>query len=56
MVVRSLTQLDEPDVLAGLFAVWDSIDALLAGLPQGGCCKPTPLLGWNVQAVVAHTN
>ncbi|KLO33426.1 maleylpyruvate isomerase family mycothiol-dependent enzyme [Mycobacterium haemophilum] len=54
MVARSLTQLDKPDVLAGLFAVWDCLDALLAGLPQDGWHAPTPLPGWNVQAVVAH--
>lgn len=54
MVARCITTLDKPDVLAGLFAAWDSIDALLACQPQGGWQALTPLPGWNVQAVVSH--
>ena len=54
MAARALTQLDKSDVLPGLFGVWDSIDALLEGLPEEGWKTPTPLPGWCVQAVVAH--
>jgi|SRR5271166_679918 len=54
MAARALTQLDKSDVLPGLFGVWDSIDALLEGLPEAGWKTPTPLPGWCVQAVVAH--
>lgn len=48
------TALDKSDVLSGLFAVWDSIDALLEGLPQDQWRAATPLPGWDVQAVVSH--
>ena len=41
-------------MLLGLFAVWDSIDALLDGLPESGWLAATPLPGWDVQAVVSH--
>jgi uncharacterized protein (TIGR03083 family) len=54
MATRSVTTLDKADVLNGLFAVWDSIDALLAGLPEAEWRAPTPLPGWCVQAVVSH--
>jgi uncharacterized protein (TIGR03083 family) len=54
MATRSVTTLDKPDVLNGLFTVWDSIDALLAGLPEAEWRVPTPLPGWCVQAVVSH--
>lgn len=53
-MTRPLTMLDKSDVLAGLFAVWDALDALLDGLPESGWQAPTPLPGWNVQAVVSH--
>jgi hypothetical protein len=33
MATRPITQLDKSDVLSGLFAVWDAIDAQLEGLP-----------------------
>jgi uncharacterized protein (TIGR03083 family) len=54
MVARSITTLDKSDVLRGLFAVWDSIDALLEGLPETQWQAPTPLPAWCVQAVVSH--
>jgi uncharacterized protein (TIGR03083 family) len=41
-------------VLDGLFAVWDSIDALLEGLPEEQWQAATPLPGWCVQAVLSH--
>jgi uncharacterized protein (TIGR03083 family) len=54
MAARSITTLDKSDVLTGLFAVWDSIDALLDGLPEDRWQAATPLPGWCVQAVVSH--
>jgi uncharacterized protein (TIGR03083 family) len=54
MVARSITTLDKSDVLPGLFAVWDSIDALLEGLPESAWQAPTPLPAWCVRAVVSH--
>lgn len=54
MVARPITELDKSDVLLGLFAVWDAIDALLDGLPDNDWHAPTPLPGWSVQAVVSH--
>ena len=54
MATRSVTTLDKPEVLNGLFTVWDSIDALLTGLPEAEWRAPTPLPGWCVQAVVSH--
>ncbi|KAA1249031.1 maleylpyruvate isomerase family mycothiol-dependent enzyme [Mycobacterium simiae] len=54
MATRPLTELDKSDVLAGLFAVWDSLDALLDGLPESDWLLPSPLPGWDVKAVVSH--
>jgi uncharacterized protein (TIGR03083 family) len=54
MATRSITTVDKSTVLLGLFAVWDSIDALLEGLPESGWQAATPLPGWSVRAVVAH--
>ncbi|MCV7103904.1 maleylpyruvate isomerase family mycothiol-dependent enzyme [Mycobacterium palustre] len=54
MAERPVTLLDKSDVLAGLFAVWDSIAALLDGLPENRWRAPTPLPGWDVKAVVSH--
>jgi uncharacterized protein (TIGR03083 family) len=54
MATRSVTTLDKADVLNGLFAVWDSLDTLLDGLPQAEWQAATPLPGWCVQAVVSH--
>ena len=42
------------EVLDGLFASWDAIDRLLAGLPEAQWQTPTPLPGWSVHDVVAH--
>ena len=49
-----MTVLDKDDVLEGLFASWDSIAALLAGLSEDEWRTATPLPGWDVHDVVAH--
>jgi uncharacterized protein (TIGR03083 family) len=49
-----VTTLDKPEVLAGLFEVWDEIDALLAGLVHEQWQAATPLPGWSVHDVTAH--
>ena len=54
MATGSITTLDKSVVLPGLFADWDSIDALLDGLPERGWQAATPLPGWCVRAVVSH--
>ncbi len=54
MADRPVTKLDKSEVLAGLFAVWDDLDALLAGLPETQWLAVSPLPGWDVQALVAH--
>jgi uncharacterized protein (TIGR03083 family) len=54
MTAPSVTLVDKSDVLPGLFAVWDSIDALLEGLPETDWQAATPLPGWCVKAVVSH--
>ncbi len=54
MADRPVTKLDKAEVLAGLFAVWDDLDALLAGLPETQWLAASPLPGWDVQALVAH--
>jgi uncharacterized protein (TIGR03083 family) len=54
MADRPVTHVDKSQVLSGLFAVWDSIDALLDGLPEARWLAATPLPGWDVKAVVSH--
>jgi uncharacterized protein (TIGR03083 family) len=54
MATRPITELDKSEVLSGLFAVWDDIDALLDGLSETEWRAATPLPGWCVQAVVSH--
>ncbi len=54
MADRPVTKLDKSDVLAGLFAVWDDIDAFLQGLPEADWQTESPLPGWDVKALVAH--
>ena len=54
MADRPLTLLDKTDVLSGLFAVWDDLDALLDGLSEEQWKAATPLPGWCVQSVVSH--
>ncbi|MEM6108330.1 maleylpyruvate isomerase family mycothiol-dependent enzyme [Mycobacterium sp. 050272] len=54
MTTRAVTRLDKSDVLDGLFAVWDSIEALLGELSEADWRAATPLPGWDVQGVVAH--
>lgn len=54
MADRPVTKLDKSAVLCGLFAVWDDIDALLAGLSDAQWRAASPLPGWDVKALVAH--
>jgi uncharacterized protein (TIGR03083 family) len=54
MATRPITELDKSEVLSGLFAVWDDIDALLDGLSETEWQAVTPLPGWCVQAVASH--
>ncbi len=54
MADRPVTKLDKSEVLAGLFAVWDDLGALLDGLPDTQWQAVSPLPGWDVQALVAH--
>jgi uncharacterized protein (TIGR03083 family) len=49
-----VTNLDKSDVLEGLFASWDDIDALLGGLADKQWQAQTPLPGWTVHDVTAH--
>jgi uncharacterized protein (TIGR03083 family) len=49
-----VTKLDKSDVLDGLFAVWDEVDTLLAGLPDKKWQAQTSLPGWTVHDVTAH--
>lgn len=54
MADRSVTKLDKSAVLSALFAVWDDIDALLAGLSETQWRAASPLPGWDVKALVSH--
>lgn len=54
MADRPVTKLDKSAVLAGLFAVWDDLDALLAGLSEADWRVASPLPGWDVKALVSH--
>ncbi|WP_101948858.1 maleylpyruvate isomerase family mycothiol-dependent enzyme [Mycobacterium sp. 3519A] len=54
MSPRHVTTLDKSDVLAGLFAVWEEIDTVLAGLADEQWRAHTPLPGWTVHDVTAH--
>lgn len=49
-----MTTLDKSDVLGGLFAVWDEIDAVLSSLSGDQWQAQTPLPGWCVHDVTAH--
>jgi uncharacterized protein (TIGR03083 family) len=49
-----VTNLDKADVLDGLFAVWEDIDAVLAGLTDAHWQTQTSLPGWTVHDVTAH--
>ena len=51
---RPRTVLDKNDVLTALFASWDAIEAVLAGLPDDAWRTPTSLPGWTVHDVVSH--
>jgi uncharacterized protein (TIGR03083 family) len=51
---RPVTKLDKAEVLDGLFAAWDEIDALVSGLAEEQWEAATPLPGWRVHDVVAH--
>ena len=54
MADRPVTLLDKSDVLTGLFAVWDDLEALLGGLSEADWQVPSALAGWNVKAVASH--
>ncbi len=54
MTERPRTQLDQSEVLEGLFASWDDIDRLLTDVPDVRWKTPTSLPGWCVHDVVAH--
>lgn len=54
MADRPVTKVDKSYVLTGLFAVWDSLDALLDGLGEDGWRATSALPGWDVKAVVSH--
>ena len=54
MADRPVTKLDKSAVLSGLFAEWDSIGALLDGLPEAEWQAISPLPGWDVKALVSH--
>lgn len=49
-----MTHLDKAEVLAALFAQWDAIDDVVAGLSDAQWQAPTALPGWSVRDVVAH--
>ncbi|HEX3545286.1 MAG TPA: maleylpyruvate isomerase family mycothiol-dependent enzyme [Mycobacterium sp.] len=49
-----MTRLDKSAVLDGLFAEWDDIEALLAGLTESQWRAASSLPGWNVHDVTAH--
>jgi len=51
---RPRTVLDKSEILEGLFASWDALDALLAELSDDEWQRPTSLPGWTVRDVVAH--
>lgn len=51
---RPVTRLAQSDVLSGLFASWDAIDALVDDLPDEQWSQSTSLPGWTVHDVVAH--
>lgn len=48
------TTVSKQRAIAGLRDVWVRLDELLAGLADDDWSRPTPLPGWDVQAVVAH--
>lgn len=54
MAERPVTKLDKSAVLSGLFAVWDDLDVLLAGLSETQWRAASPLPGWDVKALVSH--
>ncbi len=54
MADRPVTKVDKSEVLAGLFAVWDDLGALLDGLPEAEWQAVSPLPGWDVKALVSH--
>ncbi|MFV0494876.1 maleylpyruvate isomerase family mycothiol-dependent enzyme [Mycobacterium sp.] len=51
---RPIIELDKSAVLSGLFAVWDDIAALLAGVGEDDWQAPSALPGWDVKAVLSH--
>jgi uncharacterized protein (TIGR03083 family) len=51
---RPVTVLDKPAVLAGLFAVWRDLEALVDALGDSQWQNETSLPGWNVHDVISH--
>jgi len=51
---RPVLELNQTEVLDGLFASWDDIEALMADVPEADWRRPTALPGWSVHDVVAH--
>ena len=51
---RPVTVLDKPAVLAGLFAVWRDLDAVVGELGENQWQTATSLPGWNVHDVISH--
>lgn len=51
---RPRTVLDKNEILTGLFASWDNIEAVLAALPEDSWQTRTSLPGWTVHDVVSH--
>jgi uncharacterized protein (TIGR03083 family) len=49
-----VTVLDKPAVLAGLFAVWRDLDALVEEIDDSQWQTATSLPGWNVHDVISH--
>lgn len=51
---RPVTVLPKTEILAGLYRVWDDLDALLGDLSDSQWQAATSLPGWTVQDVTSH--
>ncbi|OBJ52168.1 maleylpyruvate isomerase family mycothiol-dependent enzyme [Mycobacterium sp. 1423905.2] len=54
MTGRPVTELNQSEVLSGLFSVWGDIDATVSGLSEEQWQAGSPLPGWDVKALVSH--